>query len=432
MILGKCQINVVVSDMATYFAAVQLPIEIITISLSDISWVRSHNCKITFSKLSKLIQHAHGCLKKFHLEIPTDINIAICGGKKKWLKKCCAAGLDAVVINELGHIRYFQKNFPTVELLGGDNFKVYNAVSLTFFRRLGLKGAVIQQESLLQTIFQLGERIHFQYEINVKDSFWMNRSDFMQWMNYPIRIRTAMESCFLAWMKSLGYDYSSWMGYCFSSYRELGMKKAKILKNSGIHQIDLSCFKSSETNVIIPQISYNHSIFLMRLKDFSQLDNLANLHPDKIIIPLSKKNLEIWEQYLFKRYPIQAMIWSLPEISHKEQWSQTEHVLEYLKQKGFQSWELTQIEQRDFFSKMHDFIFAHPHLLGKDILSLEVLHDYAIDWVLIPCSEIDRYYSLPQKENYPRMIFELPQDIGNIQYKKCFNQSSYMDFSQIA
>lgn len=92
------------------------------------------------------------------------------------LNELYKAGLDAIIVQDIGMFNYLKRNFPEIELHGSTQMTVSNHIEAEYLREMGFNRVVLSRELTLEDIRKIRENTTIELEVFVSGSLCVSYS----------------------------------------------------------------------------------------------------------------------------------------------------------------------------------------------------------------------------------------------------------------
>lgn len=158
-----------------FYAAIKAGAEEIYMGLKGFG-ARRNAVNLTLSEYKDALDYAHLRGVKVFLTLNTimmDVEIEAIYTNLNELYK---HGLDAVIVQDFGFVKFLKENFPKLELHGSTQMTIANHVEANYLKSLGFERVVLPRELSFQEIKEIREKTDIELEIFVSGALCISYS----------------------------------------------------------------------------------------------------------------------------------------------------------------------------------------------------------------------------------------------------------------
>lgn len=137
---------------------------------------RRNNDNFDITELCNAIDYAHSKGVKTLLTLNTIMKDNEIKSLTKHLSKLYEHGIDAVIVQDIGFIRFLKKNFPKLTLHGSTQMTVANYIEANYLKSIGLDRVVLARELSFEEIKEIRNNTEIELEIFVSGSLCISYS----------------------------------------------------------------------------------------------------------------------------------------------------------------------------------------------------------------------------------------------------------------
>lgn len=175
------------------------------------------------------------------------------------LKRLYEAGLDAIIVQDLGMFKFIKDNFPEIEIHGSTQMTVSNHVEANYLKDLGFKRVVLGRELSFEDIKKIRQNTDIELEVFVSGSLCVSYSGKC-YMSSFIGSRSGNRGMCAQPCRKNYEDNNNEKGYLISPNDQLmGEKEIKLLKEIGVDSIKIEG-RMKDSNYVYELTSYYKSL----------------------------------------------------------------------------------------------------------------------------------------------------------------------------
>ena len=114
--------------------------------------LRAFAGNFSIDQIKAACQEAHKRGKKVYVTVNIIAKDEDFNGLKEYLQSLSDANVDAVIVADIGIIRFIRKNFPNMEIHVSTQANITNTESALFFADMGVKRVVLARELNLKQV----------------------------------------------------------------------------------------------------------------------------------------------------------------------------------------------------------------------------------------------------------------------------------------
>ncbi len=162
-------------NMERFYAAVKGGAHEIYMGLKGFG-ARRNAENFTLSEYIEALNYAHLRGVRIFLTLNTIMRDSEIEAIYTNLKKLYEAGLDAVIVQDLGLFRFIKDNFPNIDLHGSTQMTVANHVEANYIKKIGFSRVVLSRELSFEEIEEIRGRTDIELEIFVSGALCVSYS----------------------------------------------------------------------------------------------------------------------------------------------------------------------------------------------------------------------------------------------------------------
>ena len=150
----KTELLAPAGDVEAGYAALYYGADAVYLGLQQFS-ARATATNFTSEALADFTGYAHSLNRKVYVTVNTLIQEAELKDLLQTLEACCAAGVDGIILQDLGVARVIRNAFPELELHASTQMAVHNKEGALALQKLGFSRVVLARELSLKEIKEI-------------------------------------------------------------------------------------------------------------------------------------------------------------------------------------------------------------------------------------------------------------------------------------
>ena len=144
-------------NMERFYSAVNAGADEIYMGLKGFG-ARRNAQNFTLDEFKEALVYAHERGSRIFLTLNTMMQNVEIEFLRENFKVLYEAGLDAVIIQDLGYFRFLKENFPNIDYHGSTQMTVANHVEANYLKNIGFKRVVLSRELSFEEIKKIREK----------------------------------------------------------------------------------------------------------------------------------------------------------------------------------------------------------------------------------------------------------------------------------
>ncbi|MGL4687543.1 MAG: DUF3656 domain-containing U32 family peptidase [Fusobacteriaceae bacterium] len=173
--INKLDIVAPAGDIEKFYAAIDAGADEVYMGLQGFG-ARKSAKNFTMTEYKAAIDYAHERGSKVLLTLNTVMMDSEIEPLYYNLNELYKAGLDAIIVQDIGMFNYLKKNFPKIELHGSTQMTVSNHIEAEYLRAMGFNRVVLARELTLENIREIRENTVIELEVFVSGSLCVSYS----------------------------------------------------------------------------------------------------------------------------------------------------------------------------------------------------------------------------------------------------------------
>ncbi|MGL6064815.1 MAG: DUF3656 domain-containing U32 family peptidase [Fusobacteriaceae bacterium] len=173
--INKLDIVAPAGDIEKFYAAIDAGADEVYMGLQGFG-ARKSAKNFTMTEYKAAIDYAHERGSKVLLTLNTVMMDSEIEALYHNLNELYKAGLDAIIIQDIGMFSYLKNNFPGIELHGSTQMTVSNHIEAEYLRELGFNRVVLARELTLENIREIRKNTTIELEVFVSGSLCVSYS----------------------------------------------------------------------------------------------------------------------------------------------------------------------------------------------------------------------------------------------------------------
>ncbi|MBZ4683830.1 MAG: family peptidase [Fusobacteriaceae bacterium] len=259
-------------DYNKFIAAVKAGADAVYLGIKGFG-ARRRAKNFTFEELRMAIDYAHLRGVKIYLTLNTIMKDVEIENLYENIKKVYEYGVDAIIIQDFGLLRFIRENFKEIELHASTQMTISNADEINYLKKIGISRVVPARELDYESIKKIREKTDIELEIFVSGALCISYSGNC-YMSSFIGGRSGNRGmCAQPCRKE--YNYKENKGYILSPKDQLfGIDEIKKLKEIGIDSIKIEGRMKSE-EYVYEVVSYYRNL-IDNLNKESNVEKIFN------------------------------------------------------------------------------------------------------------------------------------------------------------
>ena len=162
-------------NMERFYSAVNAGADEIYMGLKGFG-ARRNAQNFTLDEFKEALVYAHERGSRIFLTLNTMMQNVEIEFLRENFKVLYEAGLDAVIIQDLGYFRFLKENFPNIDYHGSTQMTVANHVEANYLKSIGFKRVVLSRELSFEEIKKIRENTDIEIEVFVSGALCISYS----------------------------------------------------------------------------------------------------------------------------------------------------------------------------------------------------------------------------------------------------------------